>query len=66
LGNDSEKSEDYRESNIQSSMQKVLRTEDYEKEDRTAIQVAYEPEDKDRRRVATIGRKKGEGDRQKA
>lgn len=28
LGNDSEKSKDYRESNIRSSMRKVLKTED--------------------------------------
>jgi hypothetical protein len=65
LGNDSEKSKDYRESNIRNSMRKVLKTEDYDKEDRTAIQVAYESEDKDRRRVATIERKEGEEDRQK-
>jgi hypothetical protein len=54
LGNDSEKKEDYKESNIRNSMRKVLKTEDYVIEDRTAIQVAYGSEDKDRRRVATI------------
>jgi hypothetical protein len=66
LGNDSQKSKGYRESNTRSSVRKTLKTEDYDKEARTAIQITYEPEDKDRRRVATIGRKKGEGDRQKS
>lgn len=66
LGNDSQKSKGYRESNTRSSVRKTLKTEDYDKEARTAIQVAYAPEDKDRRRVATIERKEGEGGRQKA
>lgn len=47
-------------------MRKKLKTEDYDKEARTAIQITYESEDKDRKRVATIERKEGEGGRQKA